>query len=111
MRIMALRIAWSSRMHSTRSTLSAVPASTSRSENPRIPLCTDLCGEPVTIRLLIHMSAPRNMMGRLAVATVLGRRIRELRHTRGWSHERLAEHAGLDRAMSRASRLAPETRR
>ena len=35
---------------------------------------------------------------RETVATVLGRRIRELRHTRGWSQERLAEHAGLDRS-------------
>lgn len=32
------------------------------------------------------------------VATALGRRIRQLRQTRGWSQERLAEHAGLDRS-------------
>ena len=32
------------------------------------------------------------------VATALGRRIRKLRQTRGWSQERLAEHAGLDRS-------------
>ena len=32
------------------------------------------------------------------VAAALGRRIKELRQTRGWSQERLAEHAGLDRS-------------
>ena len=32
------------------------------------------------------------------VATALGHRIRELRHAKGWSQERLAEHAGLDRS-------------
>ena len=31
-------------------------------------------------------------------ATALGRRIRQLRNARGWSQERLAEHASLDRS-------------
>ncbi len=31
-------------------------------------------------------------------ATALGRRVRELRNARGWSQERLAEHANLDRS-------------
>jgi len=31
-------------------------------------------------------------------ATALGRRIRLLRNERGWSQERLAEHASLDRS-------------
>ena len=31
-------------------------------------------------------------------ATALGRRIRQLRAARGWSQERLAEHAGMDRS-------------
>jgi transcriptional regulator with XRE-family HTH domain len=32
------------------------------------------------------------------VATVFGRRIRQLRNARGWSQERLAERASLDRS-------------
>jgi transcriptional regulator with XRE-family HTH domain len=32
------------------------------------------------------------------VATVLGRRVRDLRHAKGWSQERLAEEAELDRS-------------
>ena len=31
-------------------------------------------------------------------ATILGRRVRELRHAKGWSQERLAEQAELDRS-------------
>jgi transcriptional regulator with XRE-family HTH domain len=31
-------------------------------------------------------------------ATALGRRVRDLRHERGWSQERLAEEADLDRS-------------
>jgi transcriptional regulator with XRE-family HTH domain len=31
-------------------------------------------------------------------ATALGRRIRSFRNARGWSQERLAEHASLDRS-------------
>jgi transcriptional regulator with XRE-family HTH domain len=35
---------------------------------------------------------------RETAATVLGRRVRQLRHAKGWSQERLAEHAELDRS-------------
>jgi transcriptional regulator with XRE-family HTH domain len=31
-------------------------------------------------------------------ATALGRRVRQLRHQKGWSQERLAEEAELDRS-------------
>ncbi len=33
-----------------------------------------------------------------SAATALGRRIRTLRHAQGWSQERLAEEANLDRS-------------
>lgn len=35
---------------------------------------------------------------RETAATGLGRRVRELRHIKAWSQERLAEEAGLDRS-------------
>ena len=35
---------------------------------------------------------------RETVATALGHRIRQLRHAKGWSQERLAERADLDRS-------------
>ena len=40
---------------------------------------------------------PRRQRTDTAAAT-LGRRIRELREERGWSQERLAEHAEMDRS-------------
>lgn len=35
---------------------------------------------------------------RETAATAVGRRIRQLRSARGWSQERLAEHADMDRS-------------
>ena len=76
--------------------LTTAPARRCQLHDHRCIDCYDRSTDP-TKRTPEDGAAPRRRHDQTPAAA-LGRRIRELRQTRGWSQERLAEHATLDRS-------------